>query len=130
MFVSHHLHNLYLQLQHQFQSLPELAPKEVILRTKILLSMISPPQTFPIESGLGGSSPQNRIEEGGDFILNIGLSLDWEEEVTKKLDSQAPSEGTMESLVKGSQDYLLPECQLCDVVNSIPALLVLAIPSE
>ena len=71
-----------------------------------------------------------RIEEGGDFILNIGLSLDWEEEFTKKLGSQAPSEGTMESLVKGSQDYLLPECQLCDVVNSIPALLVLAIPSE
>ena len=71
-----------------------------------------------------------RIEEGGDFILNISLSLDWKEEFTKKQSIQAPSEGTMESLVKGSQDYLLPECQLCDVVNSIPALLVLAIPSQ
>ena len=71
-----------------------------------------------------------RIEQGRDFILNIGLSSDWEEEFTKQLGSQAPSEGTMESLVKGSQDYLLLECQLCDVVNSIPALLVLAIPSE
>ena len=95
-----------------------------------MLSMISPPQTFPFESGLGGSSPQNRIEEGGDFILNIGFSSDWEEEFTKQLGSQAPSKGAMESLVKDSQDYLLPEYQLCKVVNSISALLVPAIPPE
>ena len=71
-----------------------------------------------------------KIEEGEDFILNIGLSSDWEEEFTKQLGSQAPSEGAMESLVKDSQDYLLPECQLCEVVNSIPALLVPEIPPE
>ena len=92
--------------------------------------MISPPQTFPIESGLGGSSPQNRIEEGGDFILNIGLSSDWEKEFQKQLSSQAPSEGAMESLVKDSQDYVLPECQLFEGLNYIPALLVLAIPPK
>ena len=95
-----------------------------------MLSMISPPQTFPFESGLGGSSPQNRIEEGGDFILNIGLSSDWEKEFQKQLGSQAPSEGAMESLVKDSQDYLLLEYQLCEVVNSIPNILVPEIPPE
>ena len=39
--------------------IPELAPIKVIFRTKILLSMISPPQTFPFECRLGGSPPQN-----------------------------------------------------------------------
>ncbi len=43
-----------------------------------------------------------RIEKGEDFILNIGLSSDWEEEFTKQLGSQAPSEGAIESLVKDS----------------------------
>ena len=62
-----------------------------------------------------------RIEESEDFILNICLSSDRKKEFTKQLGSQAPTKGTIESCIKDSQYFLLPELQLCEVDNSIPA---------
>ena len=59
-----------------------------------------------------------RIKEGEDFVLNVCSSSDREEEFAKQPCNQAPTGRAVKSWVKDSQDYRLPESQLCELVNS------------
>ena len=71
-----------------------------------------------------------KLEDGKDIILNTCLCSEGEEELIKQLSSQVSTLGMVESEVMKGHDYLLPESQLCELLNYNPPYLVPAKPSE
>ena len=74
-----------------------------------------------------GPTQRVRIKKGQYFILNICLSSDREEELTKQPCIQTPTMDTIEFVVK---DRKVVKSQLRKVVNSISALQISLIYPE
>ena len=67
---------------------------------------------------------RDKEEEDNFSIHNINLRPGREEEFVEQPGNQASTEDVFGSIVKDSQDYLLPESQFYEVVNCTPTHIV------